>query len=137
MEPLKTPGIFPSSYHNDNITPGTTPGNPVNVPPSVNTPNPEKKGGHAGEMALGIAIGIFQIPLIIYILGMLYAFPFIAQFLVSGYSYYIIFLAILIIEAVVLSKKGKGRMASGIMIGTILIPILAFGACMLMLTGMH
>jgi hypothetical protein len=108
--------------------------------PQINTPVPEKKNGHAGEMVLGIVIGIFQIPLIIYILGMIYAFPPIAQFLaqfVSGYSYFIIFLAILIIEAVMLSKKGNGRMASGILIGTILLPVLAFGACMLMLSGSH
>lgn len=126
MEPQNSPGIFPSSYHPSDTPPNVTPPNPTNQPP-------KNKSGKTGDMIIGILIGIFQVPIIWSI------FAFVSPYMPAGFSNnfplyaLFIFFVIIVVETSLLNKKGISNMARGILIGTILIPVLAFGACLLML----
>jgi len=109
-----------------NMPPLTSVPTPVNeqLPVSPLTPKPAKK---TGDLILGIIIGIVQVPIILYFLAIIVP-------LLSSYIYLVIILVIAV-EAILLDRNHRGHMASGIIIGTILVPILAFGACLLMLSG--
>ena len=146
MNPQNPPGMFPSSYHRDNVPPSVPGGQTMPVPPPITPPPtnmppmnvpppvmPPKKSGKAGDMILGIVIGIAQIPIIAYVFSILAStFQGLSS---SVYVYYLIPLVIIVVETVLLTNKGKGHMATGIVIGTVLLPALAFGACLLMLSG--
>lgn len=132
MDPQKPSGIFPSSYHPNNTPPNGVPTDSGNTPPK-NSP------GKKSDMILGIVIGILQVPLIYYIITIVLYLPISYSNNSSNYSLYaipIVFVAVIIVEGVILRKKRRPDMARGILIGTVLIPVLAFGACLLILSGM-
>ena len=78
------------------------------------------------DMIFGIIIGIVQLPLLGFFI--IYFAPNLSPFLIFA-----VFIP-LIIEIIMYNKKNP-LLLKGIVIGTILIPVLAFGACFLIFYG--
>ena len=93
---------------------------------------PNKAPRKTSEMILGIVIGVFQIPLIFYVANMLVST--FSVYINSAAPFFIIILGPLVLEAFLL-RKNHADMAKGILIGTVVLPFLLFGACLLMLSG--
>ena len=120
MDQNNSSGIFPSTYHKDNL--------PSPQPPI----KPTKKSSNIADLVIGIILGIFQFPFIAYICFMVASVPVGLPY----YLYYLLGLVILAIELYAMFKKGKNYSATGVIIGTILVPVLFMAICSPMLSGL-
>ena len=133
MDPKNLSGMPVNMPQNQNVPPPNMPYMPlVNTPP-VAMP-PQKKASRTAETIWGILIGIFQIPILSYFLVLLSGNIIVQMFSSNLVLIPVIYIALIIIEFILLRKKHK-NMARGILIGTVLIPVLAYGACLLILSS--